>query len=337
MNINFTMNNLTEVEKDALFIERRVAFDVGSGKIKMQISDIDVSTNRIVKAIFSDGILVGFSRDLANSPNKQFSLQIQDKAIQAFSQLKAKADKFQPKAYHGVATEAFRLAENSNELLVRIKNDLNIKIEIIEQDEEGILGFITAINEVNIQPNKAVVWDIGSGSFQMTTKYLNEYFVYKGKLGRITMKDTIINEIQSYHSDVSTPNPISMKDVNKSLDHIKKQVKDIPDYLCKMLSQPDTIILGIGAYPKVILASQLTFSSQDIFDAISAKIDQSDQDLSKEISEFGNSPEFILSDLILVYGIMLALGIQQVRYVITQGGNTTGVLISPQYWTNLSL
>jgi hypothetical protein len=39
-----------------------------------------------------------------------------------------------------------------------------------------------------------------------------------------------------------------------------------------------------------------------------------------------------VSNLILAYGMMKALNIDQVQYVGTTGANAIGLLLSPQYW-----
>jgi hypothetical protein len=43
-----------------------------------------------------------------------------------------------------------------------------------------------------------------------------------------------------------------------------------------------------------------------------------------------------VSNLILAYGVMKALDIDEVYYVGTPGANAIGLLLSPQYWGNHS-
>ncbi len=52
----------------------------------------------------------------------------------------------------------------------------------------------------------------------------------------------------------------------------------------------------------------------------------------KRIIEKKEASAYVVSNLILTYGIMEALDIKQVHYVGTQGANAIGALLSPKYW-----
>jgi exopolyphosphatase/guanosine-5'-triphosphate,3'-diphosphate pyrophosphatase len=79
-----------------------------------------------------------------------FSSEIENQLVEAIKKLKTKSETFHPEAYHAVATESFRLAKNGYALTDRIKQEIGLDITIIPQDEEGILGFISAANDANV-------------------------------------------------------------------------------------------------------------------------------------------------------------------------------------------
>ncbi|HXF29092.1 MAG TPA: hypothetical protein VN457_04520, partial [Chlamydiales bacterium] len=48
-------------------IERRAAFDIGSGEIKMQVSDVDLTVNKIVNVLLTDTAVVRLRENLVKS------------------------------------------------------------------------------------------------------------------------------------------------------------------------------------------------------------------------------------------------------------------------------
>lgn len=151
---------------------RRAAFDIGSARIKVQVADVDVKMNKIAKVVFADLMIVPLSEDLAKSLEGRFSSEIQNDAISALSKLLEKIAPFRPTAYHGIATEAFRVAGNCQEFIQKIHSETGLVVTMISERTEGILGNITAISESNIQMRNAVSWDFGGGAFKLPLKTL---------------------------------------------------------------------------------------------------------------------------------------------------------------------
>src|SRR5260221_1616498 len=58
-------------------IERRAAFDIGSGQIKMQVSDVDLTVNKIVNVLLADTVYVGLREDLVKSLHGPLSPEMQ--------------------------------------------------------------------------------------------------------------------------------------------------------------------------------------------------------------------------------------------------------------------
>ena len=50
-----------------------------------------------------------------------------------------------------------------------------------------------------------------------------------------------------------------------------------------------------------------------------------------------DSAAFVVSNLVLAYGLMKTLGIQNVEYVGTTGANAIGTLLSSKYWTDCQI
>ena len=230
-------------------IVRRVAFDIGSGQIKMQVSDVDTTIGKLASVLLTDNAKVPLREDLVKSLDGRFSSEIENRLVQSITDLIKKAEPFHPQESHAVATESFRLAKNGHALIELIKKETGLYITIISQEEEGILGFISATNEVNANPTKVVSWDFGGGSFQITTKSEDRFFVYQGKLGKIPFRNALLHIQDKDVNQTLTPNPISKNDLYQSLQFIKENVQDVPAEILQKLSQPDVIILGVGIHP----------------------------------------------------------------------------------------
>ena len=80
-----------------------------------------------------------------------------------------------------IATSAFRKANNAKSFIAAIQKQTKISVQIIPQREEGEIAFFSALASGEFYPKEVVVWDIGTGSLQMTTMNANEELsVYMG-------------------------------------------------------------------------------------------------------------------------------------------------------------
>ncbi len=317
------------------FIVRRAAFDIGSGQIKMQVSDVDVKANKIINVLLTDSIYLGLRENLEKSQEGRLSSDMQQKTVHAISALVRKAEAFKPKEYHAIATEPLRLAKNSDALVQRIKEETGVSVTIVSQEEEGILGFISAVSETNIDPHRAISCDLGGGSFQIATKCDDQYVVYRGRLGKTPMKMAVL-KIQGKEEDpLSSPNPISRAQATQANRWIRKHVKDLPALLRQKLSHPDVVVLGVGINPLWGMPQSSDFSIHRVFEELERRLDLDDEAIRTKDSiplERKEAFTHIVSNLILAHGLMEALDIAEIRYVGTPGANAIGALLSPQYW-----
>lgn len=318
-------------------IVRRCAFDIGSGGIRMQVADVDLDEHKIVHELFAERVKVGLRKDLTKSQDSNFSKEIQEETIKVLSDLKNKAAPFNPESYAAVATEAFRIAKNANELVKRIFDETGINVTIIPQKDEGILGFFTAATIAQVNPENIITWETGGGSFQITTKCGDEFSVYEGQLAAVPMKDILV-ELQG--KDVVhtvSPNPISQKMVDLALKRVKEMLPKPPLCLKEKLRNLSTIIIVTGANP--FWPNPLDkYSISMVLQRLKDRLNLTDEELTEK--DLMNCPPdeqqrlapYTVSNLILAYGIMDMIGIKEVQYVEVSNGNTTGILLSEKYW-----
>ena len=70
----------------------------------------------------------------------------------------------------GCATAVFRSAENGEEVLERVRSEIEIDVQMVSQELEGRLGFLTAkaVGPADVKAEELIAWDSGGGSFQIT-------------------------------------------------------------------------------------------------------------------------------------------------------------------------
>lgn len=318
-------------------IERRAAFDIGSGQIKMQVSDVDLTVNKIVNVLLTATASVALREDLVKSLDGRLSADIQNKTVDALLELMKKAESFHPTTYHAIATEALRLAKNGAVLADRLTHETGVPVTIVSQEEEGILGFISAVNEADVDLDQAISWDFGGGSFQITAKCGDRYFVYQGRLGKVPLKNALL-KIQNKDLDQAfSPNPISKSQVDPTVQFIKDHMKDVPALLREKLKHKDVVVLGIGINPLWGMQQSEEYDRNRVLKEIDCRLNLDDEAIRVKDSisiERKDASAYVVSNLILAYGVMQALDIHHVQYVGKAGANAIGTLLSPKYWEN---
>jgi len=213
-----------------LTAEVKMAIDIGSGKIKMQVASMQAESPLLCKLV---PILNAGTPTLTD--DEKISIELRETILAHLLNLKAEANNFHPSKSQAVATELFRKAVNGKETAEYLEKESGIPIRIISQEEEGILGFISVTEEAHLDPEKVVVWDIGSGSFQITCKTLDKFVVHKS--------------------------PAAQYDLIESLKNIDPLIKD-------KLNQNKSAIRAIGRHPRCLLENKKKYSLDDVKEAL---------------------------------------------------------------------
>lgn len=323
-------------EGQAHNIVRRAAFDIGSGQIKVQVSDVDLTANKIQNILFIDTALVPLREDLSKSLDGRFSPQLRHRTVEAIKELVKKTAPFHPDAYHAIATESLRLAKDGAALAEQIEKETGVPVTIVSQQEEGILGFMSAVHETALDPDQAISWDFGGGSFQITTQCADHYCVYQGRLGRVPLKNALLKIQGKDAAQIFTPNPISKSHAEEAIQWIKEHIQDVPLALRQKLQRPDVVVLGIGINPLWGMPHSAHFDKTHVLAELESRLNLDDEAILIKDSipreRKDTAAVYVTSNLILAYGVMEAFEMTHVRYVGTQGANAVGVLLSPHYW-----
>lgn len=291
------------------------AFDVGSGTTKLVVATVDTEL-KTFEIIHENDVKVDFAGDLADRKSDVFSDAIREKGYQALQKLRLEAKEKGATRYFGVATEAFRKANNGQDLIREMNTKgLGITIQIISQQEEAKLGFLAACHGENSRRDKVIVWDIGGGSMQFSYTDFNAKFkTYGEKKGAVWFAN-FIKEIQG-KPDASSPNPISEVEAEKArfknMERIRETFgKTIPQDLLDKIHAGAQII-GIGGVHYYSIRKQINnesyeYNSEELDTTIGLNIGLTDHDIG------GDYAKTQVSNLVMVQSYMHALNIVSIK------------------------
>lgn len=309
-------------------VERRTAIDVGSGSMKVAIGDVETETNQVVAIVWESSFPVPYQASLNKSADGTFDKETKELAIKTFKEIKEISDSFHSQKITAIATSAFRKANNGKKFVSEIQKQTEIKVSIIPQREEGQLAFFSALSTGAYNPQEILVWDIGTGSVQMTVmSEEKEMIVYMGEnMGSVAFMSYIIDTIQEKEG-VETPNPLSDEDL-KEADKYARSFARKAYPLIKQKIQNEVSILGAGrlfnhsVYPLASEGGVITRNGLRKF--INDSLNKSDEELDNPYANVD------VSNCILVLAIMKALHIHEIFPVETS--TAKGMLIFPAYW-----
>jgi len=307
-------------------IEQRAAFDIGSATMKMKIANVDKCSQSVIRVILQKEIKVPFAE---NTRHRLLSRDIRDKGLEQLAVLKKEALAHGVRSFAGVATAAFRLADNTPQFLAEINEKTGITIRMVSQDEEAILGYKAAMTQASSALGNIVVWDIGGNSMQIIVKDQDPHYrIYRGHLASISFKNQLLERIHHTSDWQKSPNPIGSRNLDAALDIAAKAASDVPDELKSFIHQTGTTVIGIGGVHNQSIRKQIgktiAYTREDLVKAVKERLDWDDAQIG------GSYADTNVSNLILVLGFMQKLDIKEVR--LMDVNLTDGILIDPAYW-----
>lgn len=310
-------------------IERRAAIDIGSGGTKVAIADVDLESNQIVDVLLDTSFPVPYQASLDKTANGTFDAETREIGLNTFQAIKRLTEEHQVENISAIATSAFRKANNAKQYVSEVAAKTGIRIQIIPQREEGEIAFFSAIAAGGFNSDEIVVWDIGTGSLQITTSNEDGLTVYMGEhMGSVAFKNYIISALQENDvDDVDSPNPMSEEDL-KSADSYARAFARKAYPIIKEKIQADKPVVGIGRlfYNSIrpIALDGDVITRNGLRNYIEEALNKSDEELNNPYASVD------VSNCILTLAIMKALHIQEIIPLETT--STRGLLVSPAYW-----
>jgi len=156
----------TKTEEKAAFTPGvyMAAIDVGSNAMRLGIALRD--EKGLPNIILRHREPVRLGRDAFTTGT--LSEATQNEAITAFQQFRRILDRHHVGKLRGTATSAMRDSSNGHQLVQRIFEETNIKLDVISGDEEAWLVHYSIANRVDLADHLALLIDIGGGSVEVT-------------------------------------------------------------------------------------------------------------------------------------------------------------------------
>lgn len=195
-----------------------------------KISLIDIGSNTIRLVIFEYTEAHGLREERNIKTPARLAQYIDDqgvmteegidallKILHSFKQI---SDKYDIEEIYPVATAAIRQSENRNDIIQRVKDELDLDVKIISGDQEATFGYEAAVHTISYYD--AVTIDIGGGSTELTF-YEDKNLIYKKSLpfGVVTLKSMFFNDKE--HNDKK-----AIKEVKKFVAEQFKKVNWLP-------------------------------------------------------------------------------------------------------------
>ena len=215
-------------------VQRRAAFDIGSGATKLMIADVDVETGQLGDIVHASERTVKYALDWKT--HGVLSDAVQAEGIKVLHALRTEVLASGCTAYTAVATEVFRKAPNGAAFLQRVRAELGLEIALVSQQEEAQIGFLTAVAVGRRGRAATIAWDSGGGSFQFSCEATagapSGLRTYVGALGASVVAAAMIEHVQKRSlAETTSPNPASRDEAQQLVAHCRAQLETPPPWL----------------------------------------------------------------------------------------------------------
>jgi len=233
------------------------AFDIGSGTTRMRVARYELCVDAPAQTLTRAAVPVPYAADLAESGSGEFSPELVQSAGAIMAELREQAESFGAEVLIGVATEAFRRADNGAALLQDWADQLGLEARVIDQHSEGRLAYGLVRSE---QPDdqRRLVWDIGAGSQQLVWRDAEDggFQHFNSDLASVTLRNAALAVLDRAEG-VTTPNPIAPDELPALVDLVENWVHaDWPGTLADLLGD-EARLVGVGGVHGASIVGQL--------------------------------------------------------------------------------
>lgn len=167
-------------------MEERIGLvDIGSNTIRLVIFNFtkESGINELLNIKTPARLSQYLTKD--NKMSKE-GIQVLINALHSF---KSVSDKFNVTELHPIATAAIRQSKNNDEIVKEVKNEVDIDIKIVPEEDEAYYGYYAITHTTEIENGVSV--DIGGGSTEVTLFKDKELFEsHSFPFGVVTLKES---------------------------------------------------------------------------------------------------------------------------------------------------
>ncbi len=193
------------------------SIDIGSNTIRLLVMETDASGN--FKELASQRVICRLGEGI-HTEGRLLPHRI-DLAVQTLKDFQEQCAPFGNIPVHIVATSAVREAQNKNEFVDRVKEELGWTVDVIPWEEEARLTLEGVFWKIPETPQNTVTFDIGGGS--------TEFILSKGKnveacagtsLGVVRLTERFI-----------TQHPVKEDEYQRLRNHLKTELESVRQQL----------------------------------------------------------------------------------------------------------
>ena len=206
---------------------RVASIDIGTNTILLLIADLD---GRKLKSLFEKESIVRLGEGVQK--NGVLSQEAMERGIQTLTEYLGKSHIMGVEKIFAVGTSALREARNSMDFIERVKEELDLSIEIISGEEEAQLSFLAIAKDLREVKKPILVVDIGGGSTEFVLGRGDQIIQWVSlPLGSVRFTE------QFLHSD-----PVQEKEWAKMVKEIRRLLVKIPhpEEPCSMVAVAGT-------------------------------------------------------------------------------------------------
>ncbi len=149
------------------------------------------------------------------------------RTIEALRHCRTKIDHHAPRRVRLIATAACRIAENSEEFLARVRDEVGLDLEIVDHRTEAELAVTGCADLIDADASGALMFDIGGGSSELA------WLDFRG--GRPKKQGRMSAAIRSWHSL-----PVGVVTIAEKFGGVEvtpERFEDMVDYVSDLLAQ----------------------------------------------------------------------------------------------------
>ncbi len=189
---------------------RIAAIDIGTNSVRCTIVEVPVGGAR--KTLDDEKAYTRLGRGA--SASGQLSEEAMAETIDALGRMLRIAEQHEVTHIRAVATAAVRDARNGEEFVTRIRAETGLDVEVISEQEEGRLAFLSAADGAGLEGRSGVV-DIGGGSVEIVRATHRQIeFITSMPIGAIVMSER-------YHCT----DPMPPEDYVRLGKHVRRALK----------------------------------------------------------------------------------------------------------------
>jgi hypothetical protein len=347
----------------------RAAFDFGSGASKVALALVRDNTDPAtgLEVLFEREYEVLLGEAVARSPTKSIDEKTIGKLLENVDEMMAEVRNKTKQVSRGekidlqsaaVCTAVYREASNGAEVMGMIRSKLGTSnIRTLTASQEGRVGYLTGLLAAQQYPHiptasgRALVWDSGGASFQMTLGEGPRVIgVVEGNWGSSKAFMATLKHVQQNPSAKSV-NPVSKEEVARLQQHITAALRrdgiftkpssngegwfHVRETTTAAAGQPTWIGIGgpTSAFRNAWIAVGRPADRFVQVDALERALVESLVDKSDEQLAATGFPQvqMVVPKLCLVTAVMREIGLDRFPYVPTVG-STLGMIAYPDLW-----